>query len=75
MPDCRKRLKRLVDQAVPATWRSLAAAGLPVRKCTDEAPAPPDLTQSALERVGLHQPLRPLNDARTHMLREYRMTR
>ena len=35
---------RLVDQAVPAMWRT-AEAGLAVRKCTDDARAPPDLAR------------------------------
>ena len=41
---------RLVDQAVPAMWRT-AEAGLAVRKCTDDARAPPDLARDALARV------------------------
>src|SRR5260221_13819165 len=45
----------LVDHAVPAMWRSLAAARLsadwPSGNAAHDAGAPPDLTQDALERV------------------------
>ena len=44
-----------VDQAVPAMWRSLAAARLraelPIGKRVNHARASPDLTQQALERI------------------------
>src|SRR5262249_38310344 len=46
----------LVDHAVPAMWRSLAAArlsagGLTVRERAHDVRAPPDLAQDELERV------------------------
>src|SRR5262249_18866806 len=40
-----------VDHAVPAMWRSLAAARLSVRKRAHDTGAPPDLAQDALDRV------------------------
>src|SRR5262249_32250291 len=40
-----------VDHAVPAMWRSLAAARLSVRKRAHDTGAPPDLAQDTLERI------------------------
>jgi hypothetical protein len=43
---------RLADQAVPAmVAHGQVEGGLAVRKCTDDARAPPDLAQDALARV------------------------